>query len=121
MKKITTLLILTFILLSVSASAARNKKSTDVEVTVTFLVMMDRNADANISKALKSQNGIISSKINTKKQEVVITFDGRKNRVSNLQNMFKEAGYTAQAVETGCFGSPEGCLNAVHHTTNTMP
>lgn len=100
---------------------AAKKKTDDVRVTVTFLVMMDRDTNSKISKALKAQDGIISSKIDTQKQEVVITFDGKKNTVSNLQRMFAENGYTAQALETGCFGSPEGCLNAVHYTTNTMP
>ena len=119
--KQTILLLIIALLTSLGTYAAKSKKSDDVKVTVTFLVMMDRDANSKITKALKDQSGILSSKIDTQKQEVVITFDGKKNTVSNLQRMFKENGYTAQALETGCFGSPEGCLNAVHYTTNTMP
>lgn len=114
-------LILALLIALCGTISAKSKKTDDVKVTVTFLVMMDRDTNAKISKALKAQDGIINSKIDTQKQEVVITFDGKKNTVSNLQRMFADNGYTAQALETGCFGSPEGCLNAVHYTTNTMP
>ncbi|MBQ6733060.1 MAG: cation transporter [Paludibacteraceae bacterium] len=114
-------LILALLITFCGSICAKSKKTDDVKVTVTFLVMMDHDTNAKISKALKAQDGIINSKIDTQKQEVVITFDGKKNTVSNLQQMFKENGYTAQALETGCFGSPEGCLNAVHYIENTMP
>lgn len=100
---------------------AKKKSSSDAEVTVTFLVMMDKDAKSKISKALEKQDGILDSKIDTQKQEVVITFDAYKNTVSNLQKMFKEEGYTANALEVGCFGSPEGCLNAKHYINNAMP
>ncbi|MBQ2064484.1 MAG: cation transporter [Paludibacteraceae bacterium] len=121
MKKIFSIILIQALMLTSLGVYAAKKKTDDVRVTVTFLVMMDRDTNAKISKALKAQDGIINSKIDTQKQEVVITFDGKKNTVSNLQQMFKENGYTAQALETGCFGSPEGCLNAVHYIENTMP
>ncbi len=115
------IILLTLLLFATSGYAKKKAADTDAEVTVTFLVMMDNNAKTNISKALDGQEGILSSKIDTQKQEVVVTFDAYKNTVSNLQKMFKEAGYTASALEVGCFGSPEGCLNAKHYINNSMP
>lgn len=120
MKKIIMFTLLISFICSLIYAKKKNN-SDETRVTVTFLVMMDKNANANISAALKSQNGILESKIDTNKQEVIITFDGAKNTVSNLQKMFKDAGYTANALEVGCFGSPEGCLNATHPIPNSMP
>ncbi len=120
MKKIIIFtLLFTFIC---SLSYAKKRQNSDkTQVTVTFLVMMDKNANSKIPAAIKEQDGILESKIDTNKQEVVITFDGEKNTVSNLQKMFKDIGYTANALEVGCFGSPEGCLNATHPIPNSMP
>lgn len=115
------IILLTLLLFATSGYAKKKAADTDAEVTVTFLVMMDKDAKSKISKALDGQDGILSSKIDTQKQEVVVTFDAYKNTVSNLQKMFKEAGYTASALEVGCFGSPEGCLNAKHYINNSMP
>lgn len=119
MRKI--LVILLAILTAAPVVAKKKKSDNDAEVTVTYLVMMDKNAESKISKALSGQDGILSSKIDTKKQEVIITFDAQKNTVSNLQNVFKNAGYTASPLEVGCFGSPEGCLNAKHYINTSMP
>ena len=49
MKKV---LILTLLITFCGLVCAKSKKTDDVKVTVTFLVMMDRDTNAKISKAL---------------------------------------------------------------------
>lgn len=58
--------------------------------------------------------GIKKAKTNLKAQTVKICFNADSLAVSDILNKLKEAGFVAIVAETGCIGSREGCLNAVH-------
>jgi copper chaperone CopZ len=95
------------------------KNDDPVELTTTFLVMMPKGKASTVNKTLKAQDGVSKVDVNTAEQKVVVTFMSDKNTVSNLVNVFKQMGITAAALETGCFGSKEGCINAIK-PENTM-
>lgn len=115
MKKIFILL-LTALYLAVPMQA---KNDEPVELTTTFLVMMPQSKASTVNKTLKKQEGVSKVEVNTAEQKVIVTFMSDKNTVSNLVNVFKQMGITAAALETGCFGSKEGCINAIK-PENTM-
>ena len=95
------------------------KKNDDVMLTTTFLVVMPKAKSAEVTKTLKKQAGVKKVETNLKDQTVVVTFSAEENTVSNLLKQFKQMGVTAAAMETGCFGSKEGCINAIK-PENTM-
>ena len=68
---------------------------------------------AEVAKTLKKQAGAKKVETNLKDQTVIVTFSAEENTVSNLLKQFKQMGVTAAAMETGCFGSKEGCINAI--------
>ena len=111
------IIFLTSILLAVSSVFA--KKNDDTILTTTFLVVMPKEKSAEVTKTLKQQAGVKKVKTNLKEQTVVVTFSAEENTVSNLLKQFKQMGVTATAMETGCFGSKEGCINAIK-PENTM-
>ena len=115
MKRI--IILLTSILLAVSPVSA--KKNDDTMLTTTFLVVMSKAKSAEVTKTLKKQAGVKKVETNLKDQTVVVTFSASENTVSNFLNLFKQMGITAAAMETGCFGSKEGCINAIK-PENTM-
>ena len=115
MKRI--IILLTSILLAVSPVWA--KKNDDTMLTTTFLVVMPKEKSAEVTKTLKKQAGVKKVETNLKDQTVVVTFSAEENTVSNLLKQFKLMGVTAAAMETGCFGSKEGCINAIK-PENTM-
>ena len=115
MKKI--IILLTSILLITTPILA--KKNDDVMLTTTFLVVMPKAKSAEVTKTLKKQAGVKKVETNLKDQTVVVTFSASENTVSNFLNLFKQMGITAAAMETGCFGSKEGCINAIK-PENTM-
>ena len=93
----------------------------DAKVTTTFLVMMNnKNAQREISKALKEEKGIKKVEFDRESQTVTVTFKADENTVSGLLKMFRRIGYTATAMEVGCFGDPNGCVNAMK-PDNIMP
>ncbi len=89
------------------------KKNEDVMLTTTFLVVMPKSLSAEVNKVMKKQPGVKKVETNLKEQTVVITFSAQENTVSNFLKIFKQMGITAAAMETGCFGSKEGCINAI--------
>lgn len=111
------IIFLTSILLAVSSVFA--KKNDDTILTTTFLVVMPKEKSAEVTKNIKKQAGVKKVETNFKEQTVVITFSSEENTVSNLLKQFKQMGVTAAAMETGCFGSKEGCINAIK-PENTM-
>lgn len=115
MKKIIILLfsILLF------ASPIQAKNNDDVMLTTTFLVVMPKEKSAEVTKTLKKQAGVKKVETNIKEQKVTVTFSAEENTVSNFLKLFKQMGVTAAALETGCFGSKEGCINAIK-PENTM-
>ena len=115
MKRI--IILLTSILLAVSPVMA--KKNDDTMLTTTFLVVMPKAKSAEVTKTIKKQAGVKKVETNLKDQTVVVTFSAEENTVSNLLKQFKQMGVTAAAMETGCFGSKEGCINAIK-PENTM-
>ncbi|MBP5259493.1 MAG: cation transporter [Paludibacteraceae bacterium] len=116
MKKIIAILLLALLAGGVAGAAEPQLK-----VVTTFLVMMNGSqSKKEISKALKEQPGIKKVEFDLEAQTVVVTFDGRENTVSNLLKVFKKSGHTAAAMETGCFGDPNGCINAMK-PDNIMP
>ena len=115
MKKI--IILLTSILLITTPVLA--KKNDDVMLTTTFLVVMPKAKSAEVTKTLKKQAGVKKVETNLKDKTVVVTFSAEENTVSNLLKQFKQMGVTAAAMETGCFGSKEGCINAIK-PENTM-
>lgn len=116
MKRI--IILLASILLLVSPTFA--KKNTDeVMLTTTFLVVMPKSLASEVNKVMKKQPGVKKVETNLKDQTVIVTFSAEENTVSNLLKQFKQMGVTAAAMETGCFGSKEGCINAIK-PENTM-
>ena len=111
------IILLTSILLAASLVFA--KKNDDVMLTTTFLVIMTKEKSTEVTKTLKKQAGVKKVETNLKDQTVVVTFSAEENTVSNLLKQFKQLGVTAAAMETGCFGSKEGCINAIK-PENTM-
>ena len=111
------IILLTSILLAASLVFA--KKNDDVMLTTTFLVIMTKEKSTEATKTLKKQAGVKKVETNLKDQTVVVTFSAEENTVSNLLKQFKQLGVTAAAMETGCFGSKEGCINAIK-PENTM-
>lgn len=101
-------------------SVSLQAKDKPVKIETTFLVVMDKNAETKITDALKKEAGIKKYEIDASKQTVIVAFQSDKNTVSNLLKVIRNLGYTALAQETGCFGSKEGCINAMH-PENTMP
>ena len=110
MKKI--IILLTSIILLFSPALAK-KNNDDVMLTTTFLVVMPKEKSAEVTKTLKKQAGVKKVETNLKDQTIVVTFSAEENTVSNLLKQFKQMGVTAAAMETGCFGSKEGCINAI--------
>ena len=115
MRKI--IILFTSILLFTSGTLA--KKNDDVMLTTTFLVVMPKEKSAEVTKTLKKQAGVKKVETNLKEQTVVVTFSAEENTVSHFLKLFKQMGVTAAAMETGCFGSKEGCINAIK-PENTM-
>lgn len=111
------LIIVTALLLL--AAPLQAKDDEPVELTTTFLVMMPKAKASAVKKTLNQQEGVSKVEVNTAEQKVMVTFMSDKNTVSNLINVFKQMGITAAALETGCFGSKEGCINAIK-PENTM-
>ena len=111
------IILLTSILLAVSPVLA--KKNDDIMLTTTFLVVMPKEKSTEVTKTIKKQAGVKKVETNSKEQTVVVTFSAEENTVSNLLKQFKQMGITAAAMETGCFGSREGCINAIK-PENTM-
>lgn len=95
------------------------KSNDDTMLTTTFLVVMPKAKSAEVTKTLKKQAGVKKVETNLKDQTVIVTFSAEENTVSNLLKQFKQMGVTAAAMETGCFGSKEGCINAIK-PENTM-
>ena len=116
MKRI--IILLTSILLLISPTFAK-KNTDDTMLTTTFLVVMPKAKAAEVTKTLKKQAGVKKVETNLKEQTVIVTFSAEENTVSNLLKQFKQMGVTAAAMETGCFGSKEGCINAIK-PENTM-
>ena len=116
MKRI--IILLTSILLLVSPSFAK-KSNDEVMLTTTFLVVMPKSLASEVNKVMKKQPGVKKVETNLKDQTVIVTFSAEENTVSNLLKQFKQMGVTAAAMETGCFGSKEGCMNAIK-PENTM-
>ena len=112
------IIFLTSMFLLISPAFAK-KNTDDVMLTTTFLVVMPKAKSAEVTKTLKKQAGVKKVETNLKEQTIVVTFSAEENTVSNLLKQFKQMGVTAAAMETGCFGSKEGCLNAVK-PENTM-
>ena len=115
MKKIIILLF--SILLFASPIQAKNNE--EVMLTTTFLVVMPKEKSAEVTKILKKQAGVKKVDTNLKEQKVTVTFSAEENTVSYFLKLFKQMGVTAAALETGCFGSKEGCINAIK-PENTM-
>ena len=115
MKKI--FLLLTAVLLLAAPMQAKDDEP--VELITTFLVMMPKEKASTVNRTLKKQAGVSKVEVNTTEQKVIVTFTSDKNTVSNLVNVFRQMGITAAALETGCFGSKEGCINAIK-PENTM-
>lgn len=115
MKKI--FLLLTAVLLLVAPMQAKDDEP--VELTTTFLVMMPKQKASSVKNTLRKQEGVSKVEVDADQQKVVVTFTSDKNTVSNLVNVFRQMGITAAALETGCFGSKEGCINAIK-PENTM-
>ncbi len=112
-------IIILFISILLLTSPVFAKKNDDVMLTTTFLVVMPKSKSIEVTKTLKKQAGVKKVETNIKDQTVVITFSAEENTVSNLLKQFKQMGITAAAMETGCFGSKEGCINAIK-PENTM-
>lgn len=89
------------------------KNNDDVILTTTFLVVMPKSLASEVNKVIKKQPGVKKVETNLKDQTVIVTFSAEENTVSNLLKQFKQMGVTAAAMETGCFGSKEGCINAI--------
>lgn len=115
MKKIILFLVTVFLL----AVPMQAREDDAVELTTTFLVVMPQKMASTVTKTMKKQDGVSKVETNVKEQKVVITFNSDENTVSNLIKVFKSIGITAAALETGCFGSKEGCINAMK-PENTM-
>ena len=111
--------LLMLLLCGMSAMALQAKSDEPVELTTTFLVIMPKQKAATVTKTLKKEAGVKKVETNLKEQTVVVTFSAEENTVSNLLKQFKLMGVTAAAMETGCFGSKEGCINAIK-PENTM-
>lgn len=94
-------------------------KNDSVELTTTFLVVMPKGKTTEVKKTLRAQEGVSKVVVDEKQQTVVVTFSSDDNTVSGLLKVFKSMGITAAAMETGCFGSKEGCINAIK-PENTM-
>jgi hypothetical protein len=94
-------------------------KDDSVDLTTTFLVVLPKNKTAEVKKTLRAQEGVSKVVVDEKQQTVVVTFSSDENTVSGLLKVFKSMGITAAAMETGCFGSKEGCINAMK-PENTM-
>jgi copper chaperone CopZ len=109
-------LILFFCLFTIPSQAKNND---DVMLTTTFLVVMPKEKSAEVTKTLKKQAGVKKVETNIKEQKVTVTFSAEENTVSNFLKLFKQMGVTAAALETGCFGSKGGCINAIK-PENTM-
>ena len=88
-------------------------------LTTTFLVVIPKEKSAEVTKTLKKQAGVKKVDTNLKEQKVTVTFSAEENTVSYFLKLFKQMGVTAAALETGCFGSKEGCINAIK-PENTM-
>lgn len=112
--------LLMLLLCGMSAMALQAKSDEPVELTTTFLVIMPKQKAATVTKTLKKEAGVKKVETNVAEQKVVVTFMSDQNAVSNLLKVFKQMGITAAAMETGCFGSKEGCINAVK-PDNWMP
>lgn len=115
MKKI----ILFFVTIFLLAVPMQAREDESVELTTTFLVVMTKNQASTVNKTLRKQEGVKKVEVKTAEQMVVVTFNAYENTVSNLLKVFKSMGVTAAAMETGCFGSKEGCINAMK-PENTM-
>jgi uncharacterized FlgJ-related protein len=115
MKKIILFLATIFLLIM----PIQAKENESVELTTTFLVVMQKNQASTVNKTLRKQEGVKKVEVKAAEQMVVVTFDAYENTVSNLLKVFKSMGITAAAMETGCFGSKEGCINAIK-PENTM-
>ncbi len=112
--------LLLLMLCCLPAMTMQAKNDEPVELTTTFLVMMPKQQASTVTKTLKKQAGVKKVETNVPEQKVVVTFMSDQNTVSNLVKVFKQMGITAAALETGCFGSKEGCINAVK-PENWMP
>lgn len=112
------LILLTIFLLVGMPMQAKNDEP--VVLTTTFLVMMPKAKASTVNKTLRKQEGVSKVEVDAEQQKVIVTFMSDKNTVSNLINVFKQMGITAAALETGCFGSKEGCINAIK-PDNWMP
>ena len=106
--------------LMLSAMPMQAKNDEPVALTTTFLVMMPKAKASTVNKTLRKQEGVSKVEVDAEQQKVIVTFMSDKNTVSNLINVFKQMGITAAALETGCFGSKEGCINAIK-PDNWMP
>lgn len=115
MKKIFFYILLATMLLAQPAFS----KDDSVDLTTTFLVVLPKNKTAEVKKTLRAQEGVSKVVVDEKQQTVVVTFSSDENTVSGLLKVFKSMGITAAAMETGCFGSKEGCINAMK-PENTM-
>lgn len=105
----------------VSAKSSKDSKGQEeVILEDTFAVSMDSEMGRKIKNAMKEQNGIKSVKLDMQEQQVVIQYQANANSTANLLQVFKKIGCVAVAMEQGCFGSKEGCLNA-RHPINWMP
>ncbi len=111
------LILLTIFLLVGMPMQAKNDDP--VELTTTFLVMMPKAKASSVKNTLRKQDGVSKVEVDAEQQKVVVTFMSDKNTVLNLIGVFKQMGITAAALETGCFGSKEGCINAIK-PENTM-
>lgn len=119
MKKIVALLLI--VCSCLPTFAAKNEEAKPVKITTTFLVMIpSTKAEKQLMKELGKQEGIKKMTSDFSSQTIEITFTSDKNTVGNLLRVIRGMGYTATALETGCFGSKEGCMNALK-PENTMP
>ena len=88
-------------------------KNENTKLTATLLITYLADDIKAIKESLK-EIGVKKAKTNLKAQTVEICFNADSLAVSDILNKLKEAGFVAIVAETGCFGSREGCLNAVH-------
>lgn len=104
---------LLFAILMICAVMPVFPKSETTKLTATLLLSFSADDKKEIKETLK-ELGVKKVKTNLKAQTVEICFNADSLAVSDILNKLKEAGFVAIVAETGCFGSREGCLNAVH-------
>ena len=97
MKKLTTLIIITFLIISTQHVLAQNANKT--ETIVIKVSTQCEQCKARLEKAMAYEKGITSSNLNIDKAELTVTYKPTKTSPEKIRLAISEVGYDADDVK----------------------